>query len=356
MKTEILTVDPVHPDPEAVARAADVVRRGGVVAFPTETVYGLGVDAGNAEAVARLRRLKGREADKPFTLHVARVEDVLARARPLPWRARKLVARYWPGPLTLVLADRDGNATGFRVPSGAVPRTFLAACGRPVAAPSANFAGEPPACTAEEVRRVFDGRIDAILDGGAAPLRQSSTVVRATESGIDVLREGIISAEQIRQTATRLILLVCTGNTCRSPMAEALLRRLLADRFGTSLEGLADKGFRIASAGLCAGTGGASPHAAAAVAARGGDLSRHQARSLTADMLRAADLVYTMTRAQREQAVEMAPDAAERIRLLGPAGEEVADPVWGDLEVYRACAAEIERLLRQRLDEIAGEA
>ncbi len=350
--TETLTVDPVHPDPAVLERAAAIVRAGGIVAFPTETVYGLGVNPVLPEALERLKRLKEREAEKPFSLHCGSVEGVLARLSRVPWRARKLIARYWPGPLTLILATREGVEVGFRVPAGAVPQGFLAACGVAVAAPSANRAGHPPACTAEEVLTVFGGVIDAVLNGGATPLRQSSTVVRVVGDGIEILREGIISAGQVRQTTARRILFICTGNSCRSPMAEALTKRLLADALKVPVETLSERGYLVASAGLYAGTGPASPQAVEAVRERGGDLSGHLAKQVTPEMLRETDFVYAMTRAHREQLVEMAPDAAGHVFLLGPEGEEVADPVWGTVEVYRRTADVIEALVRCRMKEI----
>ncbi len=194
--------------PEAVEQAAGIIRRGGIVAFPTETVYGLGADGFNAVAVERIFAAKGRPADNPLILHVAGEEmvDLVARGRPAT--ADVLMARFWPGPLTLVLPRReevpDVVAAGLptvavRCPAHPVALALIAGVGRPVAAPSANRSGRPSPTTAEDVMEDLAGRIDAVLDDGPTGLGVESTVVDVTVSPPLVLRPGGLPLEALRE-------------------------------------------------------------------------------------------------------------------------------------------------------------
>jgi L-threonylcarbamoyladenylate synthase len=192
------------PDP---AEAAALLRAGGLVAFPTETVYGLGANARDPEALARIYEAKGRPADNPLIVHLAAPEAVLDVAARLPPDAEALAAAFWPGPLTLVLDRRPdlpaavsaGLATvGVRVPALPLARAFLEACGTPVAAPSANRSGRPSPTTWEAVRDDLDGRIAAVLVGPPAAAGLESTVVDATGPTPVLLRPGAVSFEALR--------------------------------------------------------------------------------------------------------------------------------------------------------------
>lgn len=198
MRTRVLVVDALAPAPAAIAEAARALARGGVVAFPTETFYGLGVAALDVAAVRRLFALKGRPASRPILVLVdgpARV-DTLAEVSET---ARALMARHWPGALTLVLPARAvvpveltaGTGTiGVRQPAHAVARALVAALDAPVTAPSANLTGAAPPTTAEDVLRAFDDRLDVVLDAGATPGGLPSTVLDVTVDPPRVLREG----------------------------------------------------------------------------------------------------------------------------------------------------------------------
>jgi L-threonylcarbamoyladenylate synthase len=197
----VLAVDAVAPAAPVLADAAAVLRAGGVVAFPTETFYGLGVAALDAAAVRRLFALKRRPASRPILVLVDDPARVEAFAR-VPDAARLLIARHWPGALTLVLAAREavpveltaGTGTiGVRQPAHAVAGGLCAALGAPVTAPSANLTDEAPPTTAAEVLRVFDGRIDVVLDGGPTPGGLPSTVLDVTVDPPRVLRAGAVS-------------------------------------------------------------------------------------------------------------------------------------------------------------------
>ena len=202
----VVRADPARPDEADLRDAAAILRRGGLVAFPTETVYGLGANALDPEAIAGVFRAKGRPADNPLIVHLADPADLPRVARAVPPPAAELAARWWPGPLTLVLdAHPDvpaittgGHSTvGVRVPDHPVARALIAEAGVPVAAPSANRSGRPSPTTAAHVAGDLGGRIDAIVDGGPCTVGVESTVVDARGPTPVVLREGAITREDL---------------------------------------------------------------------------------------------------------------------------------------------------------------
>jgi L-threonylcarbamoyladenylate synthase len=192
-------------NPAEIRRAAEILRAGGLVAFPTETVYGLGADASSAAAVARLFAAKGRPADHPVIVHFATAEAAFSFAREIPPEARKLAERFWPGPLTLVLKRSEKakdfvtggqDSVGLRVPSHPVARELLREFGDGVAAPSANRFGNISATTAAHVRDEM--KVELVLDGGASEVGIESTIVDVSSSSLVLLRPGRISKEQIQ--------------------------------------------------------------------------------------------------------------------------------------------------------------
>jgi L-threonylcarbamoyladenylate synthase len=198
-----------RPETPAIAAAADALRHGGVVVYPTETLYGLGVDATNPTALARLVALKGREPGKPISVLVAdetMLSELAAELSPL---ARRLVRRFWPGPLTLVLPAHAGvsdlltggtGTIGVRVSSHPVATALVVALGRPVTSPSANPAGCTPPVTVDDARGYFGTTVDAYLDAGRLPGEPASTVVDVRD-GLRVVREGAVPAALLRAAA-----------------------------------------------------------------------------------------------------------------------------------------------------------
>jgi len=194
-----------------VRRAAEILRAGGLVAFPTETVYGLGADASNAKAVARLYATKGRPADHPVIVHFASAGAAFSFARNVPKSAEALARRFWPGPLTLILerSDKAGDfitggqdSVGLRVPSHPVAHALLAQFGGGVAAPSANRFGLVSPTTAAHVREDLGDEVDLVLDGGPSEVGIESTIVDLSGDGAIVLRPGAISERQISEIVT----------------------------------------------------------------------------------------------------------------------------------------------------------
>ena len=192
---------------EGVREAASVLASGGVVAFPTETVYGLGGDARSDAAVERIFAAKGRPADNPLIVHVAAAGEAEALAAAIGPAERRLMDAFWPGPLTLVLPARPGavsarvtaglDTVAVRVPGHELARRLIAAAGCPVAAPSANRSGRPSPTRADHVLADLSGRIDGVLDGGPTGVGVESTVVRVMDGAAHVLRPGGVTAEQL---------------------------------------------------------------------------------------------------------------------------------------------------------------
>ncbi|HNV04467.1 MAG TPA: L-threonylcarbamoyladenylate synthase [Vicinamibacterales bacterium] len=199
-------LDAERPDPDAVARAAAILRGGGVIAYPTDTLYGLGADPANRIAVAQLYRIKGRPVDRPIPLIGASVAQVAAHTGGLAPLAAKLAGRFWPGPLTLILPAWPGldeavlagtGTAAIRVPAHPVARALAAACGWPITSTSANRTGEPPPSLPSDVRRRLEGALDAVIDGGPAPGGPPSTIVDATGPSPRLVRPGAVPWERV---------------------------------------------------------------------------------------------------------------------------------------------------------------
>lgn len=192
-RTVILKVDPRHPDKGAIARAAKVLRAGGLVAFPTETVYGLGANILDERAIANLRKVKKRPEGKPFTVHIAGVRAIKDMGCEITPEAEALIDKYWPGPLTIILKNKSGGKTGFRMPDNKIALSLIKEAGIPVAAPSANTSGKVPPVCASDVLKQLGGKIDFILDAGHTDIGVESTVVDMTVSPPRILREGAVN-------------------------------------------------------------------------------------------------------------------------------------------------------------------
>lgn len=198
----VFVVSASEPDEAAIREAARLLREGGLVAFPTETVYGLAADAANPSAIERLNRVKGRPPEKPYSWHLYEEAQVRQFVQDVPPIAARLMQAFWPGPLTIVLPAKGQGTIGFRVPDHPVAQAFLRCCQRPVAAPSANRAGFPPPTDGKEVLAALDGQCECLLDAGPTPLGRESTVVSVVDGRLTILREGAIGAEEVRRAAT----------------------------------------------------------------------------------------------------------------------------------------------------------
>ena len=356
---------------DVVHRAVQALAEGKLVAFPTETVYGLAASALNEEAVQRLADVKGRRAGHPFSLAIKSAEEALDYIPELSPLAQRLARRCWPGPLTLVLDDthpesllrqlpdsvRDlvcpDGSIGLRVPAHDLALSVLRLTAGPLALTSANRSGEEETITAEDVVRSLGDGVDLVLDDGRCKFGQPSSVVRVRQNGMHLLRKGVISERALKQLASFMLVFVCTGNTCRSPMAEVLMRKRMADRLGCEPCALEDHGVIILSAGIAAMSGGrASPEAVDVVREMGLELCEHESQPLSDRLVRFADLILAMTRGHLEGILEQWPGAAPRTALLSRDGTDVADPIGGPPEMYRRCARQIDRQLELWMQEL----
>jgi len=206
--TLTVKVSSEKPQIDRIRIAASVIKKGGLVAFPTETVYGLGADASNSEAVAKIFKAKERPADNPMIVHVADKSDVYKLAERVPKKAQKLMDEFWPGPLTLILKRSNKvphitvanlDTVAIRMPDNKVALALIDQSGTPIAAPSANRAGKPSPTTAQHVIDDLAGRIDIVLDGGPTRVGVESTVVDVSTRVPQILRPGGISFEELRK-------------------------------------------------------------------------------------------------------------------------------------------------------------
>ncbi len=215
MDTKVVSIDPQNIDHRKLKEAGALIKAGGLVAFPTETVYGLGADGLNVEAVKKIFRAKGRPLDNPLILHIFHERDLDKLATDIPPVASRLMDKFWPGPLTLVLKKTslvpEGITAGLetvaiRMPSHPIAMHLIKYAGVPIAAPSANISGKPSPTRAAHVIRDLMGRVDLIIDGGDVTVGLESTVAEVIGRRVTILRPGGVTLEQIREIAEEAVL------------------------------------------------------------------------------------------------------------------------------------------------------
>jgi tRNA threonylcarbamoyl adenosine modification protein (Sua5/YciO/YrdC/YwlC family) len=356
---------------DVVHRAVQTLAEGGIVAFPTETVYGVAASALDECAVVRMLEIKERAKNKPLTLAIKSAEEALDFAPDMSPLAQRLARRCWPGPITLVIDDSHPeslvrrlpalvqkavspqNAIGLRVPGHQVILDVMRMMAGPLALTSANRSGLVEAVTADEVLENLGGDIDLVLDDGRCRFGQPSTVIRVQGKTFDVLRQGVVPQRTLQRLSSLLLLFVCTGNTCRSPMAEIICRDYIANKLKCKIDELEDRGVLVMSAGIAAMMGGrATREAMQTMEQMKLDLTYHETQPLTESLVRHADLIYTMTQSHREAILAQWPSASNRVRLLSQDNSDICDPIGGPLERYKQCAAQIRREISAQIDKL----
>jgi protein-tyrosine-phosphatase/tRNA A37 threonylcarbamoyladenosine synthetase subunit TsaC/SUA5/YrdC len=344
---------------------------GEIVGLPTETGYVIAAHSLQPKAGEHLASLRER-LQTPRSLlalkHPLEALDYVPRTGLL---GRKLMRRFWPGPVTMWFSEpsADGlagslppatqqelaaeNGLMFRVPGHDMTWNVLRLLPAPllttgeIPGPKARFS------TAADLAQASGDAMDIIVDAGPSRFEQPTSLVRVDGERWEVLFEGVATTRTLNRLAGNMYLFVCTGNTCRSPMAEGLFRKLLADRLKCPEDDLVDRGFVVASAGVAAGLGSPpSPEAVELLRDRGVDLRGHESQPVTPQLLSQADQIFTMTRSHRELLLREFPDAASRVKLLARDGSDVIDPIGAGMEEYRRSADQIEHYLRDILAEL----
>ena len=356
---------------DVIHRTVEALSAGKVVAIPTETVYGLAASAFVPEAVQRVFEIKGRPANAPLAIAVKSIEDAIDFVPDMSPVARRIARRSWPGPITIVhkidhpdsvvhrLDERVRAATipngtiGLRVPATEFTQQILRLCAGPVVLTSANRSGGPDPKTAQDVVDQLGDDVDLILDGGPCQFGKASTVVQVDGNQIKVLREGSVNLETVNRLANFVGLIVCTGNTCRSPMGEAIFKKLVAEKVGCSADDLIEHGIQIASAGIAAMQGAPAAEQATIVMSESGmEIGDHASQPITDRSVQVADLILTMTNRHRQAIVSHWPMLEPRTKTLRVDGGDISDPIGSPVETYQACAKQIEEGLQHWVEQV----
>ncbi len=354
---------------DVVHHAVQALAEGKIVAFPTETTYVLAASALSESAVGTL--LESTKGGR-LSLAIKSSDEALDYVPDLVPIGRRLARRTWPGPVTLVAPDNHADSLvrhlavqvqkalmgsddmlGLRVPAHHAIHDVLRLLAGPIVVAGAPHGAQAMAITADEVVTAHRDRVGLVIDGGRCRFGQPPTVVQVAADKLVILEPGVVSEQNLRRLSSLMVLFVCTGNTCRSPMAEAIFRQMVAQKLGYEPRELEDRGIVIMSAGVAAMLGGqASAGAVEVMAGEGLDIGRHESQPVSETMVRQADLILAMTRSHRQAVLAEWPDVADRVQLVMADGTDIADPVGGTMELYKRCAAQLRTELAKWLDRL----
>lgn len=364
-KTEILKIDPDYPQKEKIAKAADFIKKGKLVAFPTETVYGLGVDGLNPEAIRLLFEVKKRPMEKAVALLISDFADLNRLVKDISPEVFKVIDKFWPGPLTIIFWATDlipeiirgkgltvdildtvgiSNTVGIRMPDNKIALALIESAKTPIACSSANISGECEPTTSSEVISNLADKIDLIIDGGKTKIGIASTVLDLTGKTPTIIRKGAISSEELLKTLnSKHILFVCTGNTCRSFMAEKLFQKMTGE---------AEINIEIQSAGTSPNPQGEIPLLSLKALEKEGIIAeKFTPTPLSEKLIRKADLILVMEEYHQQRVLDILPSAKGKTFLLTEYArlgkKDIPDPMGGSWEGYETCLTEIKRCLQQ---------
>lgn len=380
---EYYKIDPQKPDRKIVKRAIEVLKKGGIIVYPTNTLYGLGVDAFNQKALDRLFVIKRRGPNQPVSLLVASLEQLRSLFGALSSEQYEHLLKLLPGAYTLIVQSRfkenltylssgfnkeGGKAkVGFRIAEYALCRQLVLGLGSPITSTSANLTGKPNSRTVQDVIAQFGDRLDLILDAGPTPNIKGSTIIDLTKKPYLIMREGAVPIEELRKKLpditfkkrkeTFQVTFVCSGNICRSPMAQGILTEVVSK---TRFKNL----IKVASAGtLPMASGPAHPLTLQVLSEHGIDMHHHQARPINSQIMEESDLVICMAVNHYEYLRSTFPEYKDKVVLLKEwhrrsklSNPSVADPIGHDKQFYEQTfdeiQAEIKRILPYLFSEV----
>ncbi len=359
MKANILKADE-----SSIKKAIRVLRKGGIIIFPTDTVYGIGCDINNSAAIKEIYRIKQRKRDKPLVMFLSEKSEIKNYVKELTKSSKTIIEHLIPGPLTLIFKAKTGtfpeftgrkNTISVRVPDYPLLKKLIKKCSVPLATTSVNVSGGIPA----ETHKKIGLDVDLILTDDNIPEGTPSTVLDISRYPPILRRKGALSIQTIEKyivpkvrfhsSIVYNIVFVCTANSCRSPMAEGILKSLIKQK------GL--KNVSVSSCGTIQNSGfPATPNAILAISELGYSIRNHRSKSITKKILKDADLFLCMENLHKRHILKLEPNLQDRTFLLTEfAGKhgEILDPIGQNIDTYRKVAGDIQRYVKRIVKDIA---